>query len=149
MTDLNPCPQSPGETFDFTDICDFFIAICTAAERFGKPVVQKNHQGKTTFDSWIGFTVDDLWFRLQHYSVRCTLMPLRPYVTTTADRDKLAERITEDPKGVLQEMINSGGWHQVNPSDAMALTLAACVGPAGNPVEQQLREFLGGRPKPH
>jgi len=144
MTDQKPSPQSL-EVFDFNNICVFFTAVCTAAIRFESPVVQKNHTGTNASDSWLGFTVGDCWIRFQLMAAKATLKPMRPYITTTEQRDEIARRITEDPRGVLQEMKESGGWRQLSPWKLLTMATAAAIHPE---MESDLQAMVAGDPKP-
>jgi len=111
---------------DFKDVRDFFTAVLTH-ECEGRQIVAKDHQGNTIFNTFIGFECEGCgaWFRFQLASAKCVQKPVRPYITTTAQRVEVARRAQEDPQALLVEMRNSGGWAQPDPGVCYMHALAA------------------------
>jgi len=141
---------------DFKDITGFFTSVCEH-DCEDRHIEVKDHQGNTVFNTWIGFECKGCgsWFRCQLAAVKCTPKPMRPYVTSTADREEVARRVNEDALGLLLEMRNSGGFEQPDPGVCMMTAMAAAFvrnGKAevvmGEGPEAHLNKMMEGKGKP-
>lgn len=142
---------------DFKDITEFFTAVLTHDCGKDRRIEAKDHQGNSTTNTFIGFecTGCGAWFRCQLAAVKCTPKPMRPYVTSKTDREKVAQRANEDPKGLLSEMHNSGGFEQPDIGVCMMTAMAAAavrLGQAevvhGEGPEAHLNKMMEGKGKP-
>jgi hypothetical protein len=73
--------------------------------------------------------------------------PIQPYLLTTEARLETLKRINEDPKTLLSELMNSGGWFQPDPGVAKMTAMAAFMGPEGNPMQKKLEAMFDAQPK--
>ncbi len=133
---------------EFEDVREFITSIAqhTCEKR---EITCKDEQGTDPHNTFIGFSCScgaDFFYSL--YCARTLMVPLRPYLKTSAGRVETAKRLTSNPKELLLELINSGGWGQPDPLDAYLTFLPAVAGPPDNPASIKLKKMLEGKPKP-
>lgn len=133
---------------DLRDIREFFTAVaehtCDA-----RTITSKDEQGTTIDNTFMGFACTcGQEFYIPLASVKAIQKPMRPYLTSRAQRAETAVRLTREPQKLLVEMRNSGGWAQPDPGVVMMTAMAAAMGPSGNPMEERLNEMLKGGEKP-
>lgn len=120
----------------FSDVRLFWTDVCehTCPDRLVAP---ENRGTDIGFKCQCG-----AWFGCALNSIKAIRTPLRPYIRTTQDREVSAQRINQDPAGFLKELQLSGGWDQPDPGVAFMTTLAAAMGPEGNPMSQALQKMF-------
>lgn len=116
---------------DFTDIAEFFAGLCLKAHETGEPVTSEDHEGTNIWDTYMGFRCGDDWFRLRLDAVKVTPKPMRPHITTKADRERTADAFTNDPVAAYGVLKATGGLRQVDPQMGLTLALMGSLGDAG------------------
>jgi len=146
-----------SDPIDFKDIREFFTAVCEHDCGEGRLIASKEHQGNTVFNTWIGFECKGCgsWFRYMLHAAKAAQKPMRIYFQTTDQRIEVAKKVNKDPKALLLEMRNSGGWSQPDPGVTMMHAMAACMtamGKAkvihGEGPEAHLHKMMEGDGKP-
>lgn len=142
---------------DFKDIREFFTAVLEHDCGEARDIASREHQGTKTYNSWLGFECKGCgsWFRYQLHAAKAMQKPMMHYLQTTAQRVEVAKKANEDPKALLLEMRNSGGWAQPDPGVAMMHAMAACMVGAGKAEvihgegpRAALEKMMEGDPKP-
>ncbi len=115
----------------------------------GRTITVKDEQGTDINNTFMGFECScGEHFVLALSYVKCMPKPLRPFLTNKVDRHETARRFTAEPKIILSEMVNSGGWFQPDPGVMMMTAMAAAMGPEGNPMQRRLKAMVEGKPRP-
>lgn len=128
----------------YKDIREWMTAAATHKCE-GKVLTSVNEQGNSIFNTFVSFQCTcGVYFKIALQYLKATKIPMRKYITTIADRIETARRLTVEPETTLLEMIESGGWDQVNPKAAIALMMAGALGPPGNEHEKGLHEWMAG-----